>query len=99
MPPEGAEQLRALATPPRRAAASRVLRPRKQLLPGRTQHLVPRHRADEQFVELLDQTVALVLVDHKSEIQVVGRLAHQVDLLFLEELEGASQLVQDRAGA
>ncbi len=97
MLPEGREQLRALGAPPRHAGAARVLRLREQLLPGGTEHLVSRHRADQQFVQLLDQAIALVLIDHESEIQVVGGLAHQVDLLFLEELEGAAELVQDRA--
>ena len=97
MLPERLQQLRALGAPPRHAAAGRVPRLREQLLPGGTEHLVARHRADEQLVQLLHQAVPLVLIDHEGEIQVVGGLAHQVDLLFLEELEGASQLVQDGA--
>ena len=48
-------------------------------------------------MQLLDQAVALVLVDDEGEVQIVGRLADQVDLLLLEELEGAAELVQDGA--
>ena len=94
---ERPEQLRALAAPPGHARRGDLLRLGEQLLPGRTQHTVVRHRADQQLVQLLDQAIALVLVDDEGEVEVVRRLAHQVNLLLLEELEGPSELMQDGA--
>ena len=94
---ERREQLRTLGAPPGRGRSLARRRLREQLLPGGSEHLVARHGADEQFVELSDQAAALVLIDDEREVQIVGRLADQVDLLFLEELERAAELVQDRA--
>ena len=48
-------------------------------------------------MQLLHEPVALVLVHDEGEIQIVGGLAHQVDLLLLEEFERIAQLVQDGA--
>ena len=70
---------------------------REQLIPGRTQHAIARHRADQQLVQLLDQPVALVLVDDEREVQIVRGLAHQIDLLLGEQLERVAELVQDGA--
>src|SRR5438552_14314904 len=95
---ERAEELGPFGAPPgQRRAPGAVLWPREQLLPGGTENLVARHRADQQLVQLLDQTVTLVLIDHEGEVQIVGRLAHEVDLLLLEALESAAELMEDRA--
>ena len=48
-------------------------------------------------MQLLDQPVALVLVHHEREVQIVRSLAHEVDFLFFEELERIAELVQDSA--
>ena len=48
-------------------------------------------------MQLLHQPIALRLVDHESEIQIVGGLAHEVDLVILKELERRAELVQDAA--
>ena len=48
-------------------------------------------------MQLLDEAIALALVHDEGEVQVIRRLAHQIDLLLFEELEGAAELVQDRA--
>jgi hypothetical protein len=45
-------------------------------------------------VQLLDQPITLVLIDHEGEVEVVGRLAHEIDLLLLEELESAAELME-----
>jgi hypothetical protein len=47
-------------------------------------------------MELRDQSITLRLVDHEGEVKVVGRLADQVDLVLLEQLERLAQLVDDR---
>src|SRR5215472_13151638 len=69
----------------------------EELLPGGAEYPVPGYRADQQLVQLIDQAVALALVHHESEIQIVGGLSDQVDLLLLEEFEGVPELMEDGA--
>ena len=47
-------------------------------------------------MQLLHEALALLLIDDEREIEIVGRLAHQVDLLFLEQLERVPEAVEDR---
>ena len=61
------------------------------------EHAIARQRADQQLVQLLDQPVALVLVDHEREVEVVRGLADEIDLLLLEQRERVAELVQDGA--
>jgi len=51
----------------------------------------------EQLVQLLHETITLVLVHDESKVEIVCGLAHQIDLLLFEELEGIAELVQDGA--
>ena len=44
-----------------------------------------------------DQACALRLIDHKGEVEVVGRLADEVDALFGKKLQGITQPMQDAA--
>ena len=48
-------------------------------------------------MQLLHQPVALRLVDHEGEVQVIRGLGHQINLLILEQLESRPQFVQDPA--
>ncbi len=43
------------------------------------------------------EPVALVLIHHEGEVEIVGGLADEIDLLLGEELERIAELVQDRA--
>ncbi len=47
-------------------------------------------------MQFVDQPGALVAVDHEAEIEVIGSLRHQVNALFLEDLERRRQARQDR---
>ena len=47
-------------------------------------------------MQLMHEPLALLLVDDEREVEIVGRLAHQVDLLFLEQLERLAEAVEDR---
>src|SRR6185437_1786723 len=94
---EGRQEARAFLAPPWRRTRGTGLRLGEELLPGGPEYPIARHRPDEQLVELVDQPIALPLIDDEGEVEIVGRLADEVDLLLLEELERASQLVQDRA--
>src|SRR5579872_413946 len=87
----------AFLPPPWRRPHCRQLRLREEVLPGRSEHPIARHRPDQELMELIDQPVSLTLIDDEGEVEIVGRLAHQIDLLLLEELEGAAQLMQYRA--
>ena len=69
----------------------------EQLFPGGTHDGVALRWPNQQVVQLLDQAVALVLVHHEGEVEIVRRLAEQVHLLFFEQREGITQLVQDGA--
>ena len=92
-----AQQRVALHGPPGLRARGDVLGLGEQLLPGRAHDRVARQRPDQQVVQLLDQPVALVLVHHEREVEVVRGLADQVDLLLLEQRERIAELVQDGA--
>ena len=48
-------------------------------------------------MQFIDQSIALVFIDDKGEIQIVGSLADQIDTLFSKQLERLPQLMQDRA--
>ena len=48
-------------------------------------------------MQLRNEPVTLRLVDHEGEVEVVGGLADEVDLLLLEQLERLAELVDDRA--
>ncbi len=48
-------------------------------------------------MQLLDQAIALVLVHHEGEVEIVGSLADEIDLLLFEQRKGITQLVQDGA--
>ena len=48
-------------------------------------------------MQLVHQPIALLLIDHEGEVQIVGRLAHQIDALFGEQLERLAELMQDGA--
>ena len=77
----------------RRGAAASA----EQLLPGGSEHLVRADALNQPLVQLMHQPVALRFVDHEGEVQIVRRLAHQVDLLVLEQFEGVAEFVQDAA--
>ena len=79
------------------ACAAGVAGLREQLFPGRAHDEIARQRPDQQFVQLLDQPVALVLVHDEREVEIVGRLADQVHLLLFEQRERVAELVQDGA--
>ena len=80
-----------------RARAAARFRGGEELLPGGTQDLVGADALDQPLMQLLYQPIALGFVDDEGEVQIVGGLAHQIDLLVLEQLEGRPQLVQDAA--
>ena len=63
------------------------------LLPGRPQHAIRGHVSHGEFVQAAHQPVALLLVDDKGQVEVVGGLRHEVDLLLLEELERVAEPV------
>ena len=92
-----ADQFFALHRPPGLGARRDGLGLGEQLLPGRPHDRIAGQRTNQQVVQLLDQPVALVLVHHEGEVEVVGGLAQQVHLLFLEQREGVAELVQDGA--
>ena len=48
-------------------------------------------------MKLVHQPVALRLVDDKREIQIIGGLRDQINLLVLKQFECRSQFVQDAA--
>ena len=93
---ERRQQLGAFLAPPR-GQFPLAMRRREQLLPGRPEHAVACNRADQQLVQLLNQPVALVFVDDEGEVQIIGSLGDEIDLLLGEELEGVSQAVQNSA--
>ena len=70
--------------PPRLRGRLRSLRLVK-IFPGRAHDRIPGRGTDEQLVQLRHQSVALLLVDDEREVQIVGRLADQMDTLFLEQ--------------
>jgi hypothetical protein len=90
------QELVLLPLPPaeRRGRGAAVLLP--ELLPGGTEHMGRAVFGDELGVELTHQLLGLILLHHHSEVQVAGRLGHQVDPLLLEGLHGRSQLVEER---
>ncbi len=91
------QQLGAPRAPPRFSRCRRSRRWREQLLPGRAEHRAAAHRTDQALVQVVDQAVALLFVDHEGEVEVVGRLAEQVHALLREQLEGLAELLQDGA--
>ncbi len=68
-----------------------------QLFPGRPQHSIVCRLADCDIVQLGNQPVALLFINDKGEIQIVGGLCQQVDLVLFEQFEGIAQLMQDRS--
>src|SRR5882672_5620358 len=70
---------------------------REQLLPGGPQYSVRADALNQALVQLMHQAIALRLVDHEGEVQVVRSLGHQIDLLILEQFKGRSELMQDAA--
>ena len=48
-------------------------------------------------MQVSDQARTLRLIDHEGEIEVIGRLAYEVDPLFSEKLQSATQAMQDAA--
>ncbi len=70
---------------------------REHLRPSGAQNLVRADALNEPFVQLLHQPIALRFVDDEGEVQVVGGLRHQIDLLVLKQFEGRAQFMQDAA--
>ena len=91
------DQFFALDRPPGLRARSNGFGLGEQLFPGRSHDGIAGQRPDQQVVQLLDQPVALVLVDHEREVEIVGGLAQQVHLLLFEQRERVAELVQDGA--
>ncbi len=65
---------------------------REQLLPGGTEDLVGADALDQPLVQLCHQPIPFRLVDDEREVQIVGRLAHEIDVLVLEQLERRPEL-------
>src|SRR5262249_54059479 len=80
--PQRAYEIPPPCAPPLHRAGGRRPRAREQLLPRRAEDTVRAARSDEQLVQLLDQAISLALIDHEREVQIVGRLADEVDLLL-----------------
>ena len=72
--------------------------PPVQPLPGLAEHAA-RELVDEQAVQVLHETVRVLGAHDERQVQVVGGLRHEMDLLLLEHLEHGRELVQDRADA
>jgi len=54
-------------------------------------------RAQLNLNDVLDESIALVLIDDEGEVEIVRRLADEIDLLLFEQLECGAELMQDRA--
>ena len=87
-------ELGAPVHPPRRSARRHGGREALDLLPGGAEHVVGRRVAHDHVVQAAHQPVALLLVHHESDVEVVRRLRDQVDALLLEQLERVAEAVQ-----
>src|SRR5258706_594670 len=87
-----------LAAPPLRGRPLRSIPlASEELAPGgaedRAFHLVSK----EEPVELAHQPLALLLVDDEGEVEVRGRLRHEMNLQLLERLQHRPELMQNGA--
>ena len=85
-----------LFPPIRSPHAARVL-VGKQLRPRGAEYPIGTNALNQPLVQLLHQAIALRLVDHESEIQIIGGLSHQVDLVVLKQFKGGTHFMQDAA--
>ncbi len=68
-----------------------------QLLPGWAKHPALVELADQQPVQLLDQAVSMLGVDHEGQVKIIGRLGHQMHRLLLKDLQCRPELVENGA--
>ena len=61
----------------------------------RAQHAVGGHLANRNLVQARDQPVAVRLVDHERDVEIVRGLRDKINLLLFEQFERVAQSMQD----
>src|SRR5690348_9789578 len=68
-----------------------------ELFPSRAEHSVRSHLADRDFMQTRHETVALLLVDHERDVEIVRSLRDEINLLLFEQFERVAESMQDRS--